>query len=482
MQTPPNRRGRKRGARGTLRKAQEIDRVHVHQPFELHLPDHAVEEGERKAGEGCYVSTTIHNRRYYGVLIDQAALKAASMLHFQNEAAGFELNRKIELLKQQNLEQKQSVADQERHADFDASFDYGKKRTRLAECDAKIIGGKSSIGRRPVQKFRYVNPVPANEKAPAMPGYRILLATYADATVAADDDPENANLIEAACQAGGGYVGTQHYYQYEVGFISNDLNFQLCQISLSSSRFFVQQKCQNLQPFYPDSKTSVAEGLRMSLGFHSFLELVALPDWFPLANLQVGQSKVLSLLNMKKDNNGNVIYDENAAASKLDFTPVQTSTELISMEHRSCFRVCVVGGGIAGLSCCLEIFRICEKEKIEVEVVLVEGRSRLGGRLWTDRETFKTSDGASFPVDLGASWIHGIDQNPMAALAKEAGADFITTSEDVKMFQSGGVEVDSKKDEQAGELFDKLLDFAVSINSFWHWRPFYFNLVSPGIF
>ena len=220
----------------------------------------------------------------------------------------------------------------------------------------------------------------------------------------------------------------------------------------------------------------------MSLGFHSFLELVALPDWFPLANLQVGQSKVLSLLNMKKDNNGNVIYDGNAASLKVDLLPAQPSAERISMEPRSCFRVCVVGGGVAGLSCCLEFFRICEKEKIEVEVVLVEGRSRLGGRLWTDRETFKTSDGKSFPVDLGASWIHGIDQNPMAALAKEAGADFITTSEDVKMFQTGGEEVDTKKDEQAGELFDKLLDFAVSNNFLLRLHFILLISLSPRIF
>lgn len=204
----------------------------------------------------------------------------------------------------------------------------------------------------------------------------------------------------------------------------------------------------------------------MSLGFHSFLQSVSLPDWFPLANLEVGQSKVLSLLSMKKDNNGNVIYDENAASSKTEqCQPAPPPEELIPMEPRSCFRVCVVGGGVAGLSCCLEIFRICEQEKIDVEVVLVEGRSRLGGRLWTDRETFTTADGKNFPVDLGASWIHGIDQNPMATLAREAGADFVTTSEDVKMFQAGGEEVDTKKDERAGELFDKLLDFAVSINS-----------------
>jgi len=201
----------------------------------------------------------------------------------------------------------------------------------------------------------------------------------------------------------------------------------------------------------------------MSLGFNSFLQTVSLPDWFPLANLQVGQSKVLSLLNMKKDNNGNVIYDENAAVVKTEFPQAQFPVEIIPMEARPCFRVCVVGGGVAGLSCCLEIFRICEQDRIEVEVVLVEGRSRLGGRLWTDRETFKTAEGKVFAVDLGGAWIHGIDQNPMAALAKEAGAEFITTSEDVKMFQAGGEEVDPEKDEQAGELFDKLLDFAVSV-------------------
>jgi len=195
----------------------------------------------------------------------------------------------------------------------------------------------------------------------------------------------------------------------------------------------------------------------MSLGFHSFLQTALLPDWFPLANLPGGQSKVLSLLNMKKDNQGNVVYDAKATI------PAQSPVEIIPMEARTRFRVCVVGAGIGGLSCCLELFRICEREKIELEIVLVEGRSRLGGRLWTDRDTFKTTDGSSspFPVDLGASWIHGIDQNPLAALAKEAGAEFVTTSEDVKMFQAGMEEVDADKDERAGVFFDQLLDFAV---------------------
>jgi Flavin containing amine oxidoreductase len=178
--------------------------------------------------------------------------------------------------------------------------------------------------------------------------------------------------------------------------------------------------------------------------------------------LKVGQQKVLSLLNMKKDSSGNVVWDESNRSiienSLLNASPAK----LIPMEPRSRYRVCVVGGGIAGLSCCLELFRICDRERIDLEVVLVEGRKRLGGRILTDRTTFVYDQNINFPTDLGASWIHGINLNPLATLAIEAGAKFITTSEDVKIFLAGMKEMDPKKDLSAGKLFDELLDLAVS--------------------
>jgi len=181
---------------------------------------------------------------------------------------------------------------------------------------------------------------------------------------------------------------------------------------------------------------------------------------------------VLNLLNLKKDSKGNVLWDEKAEERKT-VSLGDLSGSFIPMEPRVVHRVCVVGGGIAGLSACLEVFRRCEREKIDVEVVLVEGRSRLGGRLHTDSETFKMSDRiTSFPVDLGAGWIHGIDLNPLAALAQEAGVDFVSTGEDVKMLQGGMKEVDHVKDKRAGELFDKLLDIAVrdQNNTMWFKR------------
>jgi hypothetical protein len=109
-------------------------------------------------------------------------------------------------------------------------------------------------------------------------------------------------------------------------------------------------------------------------------------------------------------------------------------------------------------------------------------RGRLGGRLWTDQTTFSScvppppekkssnsnghvdtppsSRSPAFPVDLGASWIHGIDHNPLAVLAKQAGVDFCTTSEDVQMLGKNMKPVNAKVDEQMGKLFDDLLDLA----------------------
>ncbi len=48
------------------------------------------------------------------------------------------------------------------------------------------------------------------------------------------------------------------------------------------------------------------------------------------------------------------------------------------------------------------------------QVILLEAEDRVGGRIQTDRSL-------GTPVDLGATWIHGSDGNPVAALARSFG-------------------------------------------------------------
>jgi monoamine oxidase len=67
-------------------------------------------------------------------------------------------------------------------------------------------------------------------------------------------------------------------------------------------------------------------------------------------------------------------------------------------------RVVVVGAGVAGLGAARAL------DDAGVGVVVVEGRARVGGRVWTEAG-----------ADLGAHWIHGTEGNPFAGLAHRQG-------------------------------------------------------------
>lgn len=70
--------------------------------------------------------------------------------------------------------------------------------------------------------------------------------------------------------------------------------------------------------------------------------------------------------------------------------------------------IAVIGAGMAGLAAAQAL------AQAGATVTLYEARSRIGGRVWTDRSW------PGLPVDMGASWIHGLKGNPITALAAEA--------------------------------------------------------------
>jgi monoamine oxidase len=84
-------------------------------------------------------------------------------------------------------------------------------------------------------------------------------------------------------------------------------------------------------------------------------------------------------------------------------------------------RVIVVGAGLAGLTAAREA------QARGADVIVLEARDRIGGRIET------SSRWPGLPVDLGASWIHGLRRNPMTALARQAGARLVQTSYDASI-------------------------------------------------
>lgn len=81
-------------------------------------------------------------------------------------------------------------------------------------------------------------------------------------------------------------------------------------------------------------------------------------------------------------------------------------------------RIVVIGAGLAGLAAAHDL------RAAGHEVMVIEARTRPGGRIHTSRLWDE------LPVDLGASWIHGVTGNPITALADQAGATRVATSYD----------------------------------------------------
>ena len=80
--------------------------------------------------------------------------------------------------------------------------------------------------------------------------------------------------------------------------------------------------------------------------------------------------------------------------------------------------VCVVGAGAAGLIAARELARA------GLDVRVLEARSRVGGRAWTDTATL------GVPIDRGCAWLHCADRNPWTAFAREAGFEVVERAPD----------------------------------------------------
>ncbi len=77
-------------------------------------------------------------------------------------------------------------------------------------------------------------------------------------------------------------------------------------------------------------------------------------------------------------------------------------------------RVLVIGAGLAGATAAADL------AARGIEVVVLEARNRIGGRIRTDRTW-------GVPIELGASWIHGLRGNSMVPLAARAGVSLAPT-------------------------------------------------------
>ncbi|MGB0835772.1 MAG: flavin monoamine oxidase family protein [Psychrobium sp.] len=105
-------------------------------------------------------------------------------------------------------------------------------------------------------------------------------------------------------------------------------------------------------------------------------------------------------------------------------------------------KVVVIGAGISGLAAAKML-----QEDPRIEVTLLEGRGRVGGRVWTKLRESESS------LDMGASWIHGTRNNPIFDLAEKLSLETVRTD------YSNGI-VYNGRGQRDTELFSRLSNFS----------------------
>ena len=110
--------------------------------------------------------------------------------------------------------------------------------------------------------------------------------------------------------------------------------------------------------------------------------------------------------------------------------------------------ILIVGAGMAGLAAAQKL------RQSGLRVTILEGRDRIGGRVWTDRSW------EGIPLDLGASWIHGVNGNPMTKLAEEVGVETARTDYDNHwIYDRFGDELDDAGYEELEEMAAGLAEY-----------------------
>jgi monoamine oxidase len=117
------------------------------------------------------------------------------------------------------------------------------------------------------------------------------------------------------------------------------------------------------------------------------------------------------------------------------------------------FDVIIIGCGPAGIAAAIDFQKIPT-----LKFILLEARSRVGGRVFTDTTTF----GLNASVDLGAQWLHHYrPENPLykhQQLSQDIHLNdhFILRSSATPFFDIDGTRISSDKIDKADEIFKRL--------------------------
>jgi len=108
-------------------------------------------------------------------------------------------------------------------------------------------------------------------------------------------------------------------------------------------------------------------------------------------------------------------------------------------------KVIIIGAGISGLAAAQQM------RNFGCEVIVLEARDRVGGRIATFRKS-------SYVADLGAMVVTGLGGNPITILSKQINMELHKIKQKCPLYEANGTTVPKDKDEMVEREFNRLLE------------------------
>lgn len=192
---------------------------------------------------------------------------------------------------------------------------------------------------------------------------------------------------------------------------------------------------------FPDIAQSVPQSQKMFLYIRNRL----LQLWLENPKQQLVFETALSQMEPPYNSDGPLVMRIHAFLERYGFINFGVFKRLKMLPVKKIGKVIIIGAGISGLAAAQQL------QQFGMDVVVIEARDRVGGRVATFRK-------GNFIADLGAMVVTGLGGNPITVLSKQINMELHKIRQKCPLYESNGTTVPKDKDEMVEREFNRLLE------------------------